>query len=217
MRHRTVLLLLSVLPLAAFAREDTTLRKLHIGWEQGVSARFFPRRTLGVGLVISPAGFSPLYSSRHSESHEENAQQIRDSKESSEGKGATVVVEGLYRLRIGKWFVLTPFVSVGGEYSRHVSDRWNRTREKGAEDSTGESVSLASDRISREFVGRIGLMPGVRIGRVTAQFRLGIRGGVSLAETPDNDMRRQQMNSRYIRLIYPRDPIRETAVHFAIR
>lgn len=42
------------------AEVDTSINKLHLGYDHGLSIRIFPKKSIGVGLVVSPIGLTDL-------------------------------------------------------------------------------------------------------------------------------------------------------------
>lgn len=191
---------------------DTTVKyhKLMVGYDAGLSLRYYPVEKLGFGLVIHPKNGRNLYSNSEMERFEERITDITTYDDRSKGKGVAVLLDIIRKYHIGNRFTLSPFVSLEGGYlsSKRVSS-YN------AKSKSGESYENNNryEYKTRSLKGQFGVMPGVFIGPFTIEFRLGMYGGISKTETPDNAKYSEKEDNQTFGLIYPGDIVQSLIVH----
>lgn len=203
----------TVLVWTTVPRADTTVAKFHLGYDRGISFRYHPKGALGIGLVVRPGVGSRLYADSESDSRDVHAQASYSTEASMSDKGATVLAEALYKRALGRRFSLTPFVSIGGSYSTSRS-RCTYEREYLESDPRYDRAETREvERTTREFLAQLGLMPGVEIGPFSAQFRLGLQGGIEKTDSPEQVQTSVKRTDRHFGLLYPVDIVRSIIVH----
>lgn len=201
---------------AALSGGDTTWHSLSVGYDHGLSFRYWPKAgKLGMGIVVRPMGFGTLYESYDAERREERDDYVQVNSYDGKEKGATGLVDVMYRYPIGKRFHLTPFVSLGGKYATRSSSRSYSFEGDGAPaydlETRREEVTV------RGFIGQIGIMPGISLGPCTIEIRLGIGGMLEYADSPDDIEESTERDVSELFLLYPRDIVQSLVFHIGFR
>jgi hypothetical protein len=59
-------------------------------------------------------------------------------------------------------------------------------------------------------------MPGIKLGRFTAEFRLGVAAYYSKMTSPEGSTEKSNLKSKRVALLYPSDFIRAIIIYFNI-
>lgn len=187
---------------------DSTWKKVFIGYDQGMCVKVFPKKIIGIGAVLVPASSTSLY--QYSDENNSDITEDRYYSDTRETKlkGGTFYLEALYRLINSNKFVLTSFLSIGGKYISYYS---NSSYISGSYSNT----SIYKE-IDKSFIGRIGIIPGIKYGPFTVEMRLGVGGEIGRISSPEEMQNSTNGKTRRLFLIYPYDIVKSINVNFAI-
>jgi hypothetical protein len=193
---------------------DTTHRKWAIGYDQGISARYFPRSDFGCGLILQPLG-GDLFEKSESTNRYSNNYATGNESSNMDQRGLKILIEAYYQKKFNSIFLLTPYINIGGGYGK-FSETSVSQRYYPPYDTLRYPLTHVQKRSTSTFLGTVGIMPGVRFGRFTAEFRLGISGLYTKTRSPDESDLIYNDKSRRITFIYPAEFVRALVFHFSI-
>jgi len=204
---------------AAVCDTDSSEHSILIGYDHGLSFRYYPRPALGFGLLVQPAAFASLYASLDADYTDSYDERHSVSSGYNARKGGSALLEVLYRRRIGSRFYLTPFLSLGARYTTQT-DSYSYEHFEG--DSSVYSNSTEAETRTWGFVGQLGVMPGVRFGPVTIEFRLGLGGEIASTDSPDSPGEATRTSTtesteKDLYVVYPADLIGSLVIHIGFR
>ena len=212
---------LQFFPAAAFAENDrpadTAVHHFQIGYERGISLRYFPMRAWGIGLVASSSTLylNDLDEREHTSSSDSFKQKYRENE-----KNISIALEGLRRIGLKRPFMLHLFASIGGSYSTYR--RSSDTEQHYTYDSLSTIIPVTrnyssfTEQTEIGCFGRIGIMPGLSWGIFNVAFRLGIEGRYSINRSPDDTTEKRTGKSSQVRFIYPAGLVESLILHFEI-
>jgi hypothetical protein len=197
---------------------DTIPRSWFIGFDQGLSVRYFPRSDFGLGIMLQPESGS-LVNKSESKSTYYNESSTSTNAGSNErkddSKGARVLVEGLYCKKLSRPFTLTSFVNAGGGYEKYFSESTYSYKNSDVDTLLSYHNSKRKGT-QKTFTASVGIMPGITLGRFLFQFRLGLSGVYTKESSPDYSGDKADGESKNMRLIYPSELVRALMVHIDI-
>jgi hypothetical protein len=193
---------------------DTTHTPWHVGYDNGLSARYFFKNNRGIGLNLRPSGFDLYNESSNEESYNYDGG-IFEQTNKSKTHGAQLFLEMFYQKKFNPIFILTPFVSIGGGFETYKSHRLMRQGDMST-DSNAYYREYNSENTTTLFSGSAGVMPGIKLGRFTAEFRLGIAAYYSKMKSPEGISDKTSSKDKRVILVYPSDFIRAIIIHFNI-
>ena len=202
---------------------DSMRHHFQIGYERGISCRYFPVRNWGIGLIASS---TRLYRNEYnkSESTDETATYLDTSRRDYHynDKDIDIALEGLRVFDLKKPFTLHLFASVGGSYS-HYSRRYEYEDTRVTIDHTSDGVVKTPGTSTQEQImeeteiggfGRLGIMPGIKWGRFSVALRLGIEGRYTKRRSPESATDKRSGHSTSVLFIYPHSLLESLILHF---
>jgi hypothetical protein len=209
------LLIAGVCVFNGFLDSDTTSHsQWHIGYQNGLSARYFFQNNLGLGLNLQPVDYD-LYSESSGDDSYTWQDTHTERSEKSKSRGAQLFAEVYYQKKINRIFLFTPFLSIGGGFGTDKS-YYITSHKVISTDSTIQYSYDNRENTTTLFSGSAGVMPGIKLGRFTAEFRLGIAAYYSKMTSPEGATDKSNRTSKRAMLIYPSDFIRAIILHFNI-
>lgn len=224
---RTVLLLTGIvltIPFSGFSTgekdsADSAHHRFQIGYERGISCRYFPVRDWGIGLIAST---TTLYNKEY-EKYQNTSQPNANLTTTRTGnKNLTLTLEGLRAITLQTPFTLHLFASVGGIYSsytRTYTHEYTYTNSEYTADGIMEVLHTSREKRSMDEteiggLGRIGIMPGITWKRFSAALRLGIEGRYTKSRSPDSATEKNNRHSSRVRFLHPSNLVESLVLHF---
>jgi hypothetical protein len=194
--------------------DTTSHSQWYIGYQNGLSARYFFQSNFGLGLNLQPVDYD-LYSETSGDDSYTWQDNSSARSEQSKSRGAQLFAEVYYQKKINRIFLFTPFLSVGGGFGtdkRHYITSYKVI----SKDSTIQYSDDNRENNTTLFSGSAGVMPGIKLGRFTAEFRLGVAAYYSKMTSPEGSSEKSNRTSKRAVLLYPSDFIRAIIIHFNI-
>jgi hypothetical protein len=135
--------------------------------------------------------------------------------EQSKSRGAQLFAEVYYQKKINRIFLFTPFLSVGGGFGTD-KNHYISSYKVISKDSTVQYSNDNRENTTTLFSGSAGVMPGIKLGKFTIEFRLGVAAYYSKMTSPEGSTDKSNRKSKRAALLYPSDFIRAIIIHFNI-
>jgi hypothetical protein len=195
---------------------DTIPHKWFLGFDQGLSARYFPKQDFGFGILVQPSNYylvnkaqsSGTFSSTYPNSSTDG---IRNEK--TDTRGARLIIEGLYSRKLNNYFTFTPFINIGGAYESFSTEYNEISTHTTADTAFNASYFSQQKGSSKAFTASIGVMPGIKLGKFLFEFRLGLSGSYKKDTSPGSKNYSIDRDAKNIRLIYPSDVVHSLVIH----
>lgn len=197
---------------------DTVARHFQIGYERGISLRYFPVRVWGIGLVASSPTLyqNDIDETEYSGSSGSGKQTYRENE-----KNISLALEGIRKIGLKRPFMLHLFASIGGSYSTYKRSSDTEQHYTTYDDLSTiipvtRNYSSSIEQTEIGCFGRIGIMPGLSWGIFSVALRLGIEGRYSVNRSPDDMTDKRTGKSSRVRFIYPSGLVESLILHFEI-
>lgn len=198
---------------------DTIPHKWFFGFDQGLSARYFPKQNLGVGVLVQPCDYYLVNKANSSGTFSnvyQNSKTDGVRTEKTNTRGVRLLIEGLYSRKLNNYFTLTPFVNIGGAYES-FSTEYNEISTLTTRDTTFTTPYFSQQKgSSKAFTASIGIMPGIKLGRFLFEFRLGLSGSYKKDTSPESRSYSNDRKSKNLLLIYPSNVVQSLVIHLNI-
>jgi hypothetical protein len=171
---------------AETAPADHSGHRFFVGYERGLSFRYFPARLWGFGLVATTSG--ALYEKDYDRLGYDYDNETYSNTSREKSKNISLYFDIIRNIKSNGHFTLAAFASTGGSY---------QTQKRSDVIYSRYYVSSVDSIIIRDFdsqtetrrwgiIGRVGILPGFTWGAFSAQFRFGLEGRYSFLDSPAN-------------------------------
>lgn len=201
---------------AAGTEKERAGRSFKIGYDQGISCRYYPNDVWGFGVVLFSPNWNGIYLKENSERSQVNENDSWKSSDSNSEKGIAASFEVVRLIKRSNRFTLNVFASVGGEFTNRIrSTRYDsRYYDIGGDSIVGRSDFNAYNTNNTAVSGRFGIMPGVVSGPISIEFRLGVEGRYSVEKSPERATYRIDGKTSSIKFIYPGSLVQSLIIHY---
>ena len=203
---------------------DSVRHRFQVGYEHGISCRYFPVPNWGIGLIVSSSRLYRNEKEKQESTYETDTYLVTSRRDYHyKNKNFDIVLEGLRGINLKKPFTLHLFASAGGSYS-------NDTRRYSYEDtritidhtSDGGGVETPGTSTEEQIInpteiggfGQFGIMPGIQWGRFNVALRLGVEGRYTKSSSPEDATEKRSGHSTSVTFIYPYSLIESLILHF---